>query len=164
MVIRKNASQVVAELLDSFLNMLLKALTGYLLGNQTCHSSIFAFWHQQWLPELSLPPPSLTHTHTGNQCAWKEEGINRMRAGEILHPSRATSCRSDVCYSQWDVQHFLLPRRQERIKIVYPKARLPALKSQLCLFLALGTWKKKFLTSLCLSLLLHIWEMVLVIF
>ena len=39
----------------------------------------------------------------------------------------------------WDVQHFLLPRRQERIKIVYPKARLPALKSQLCLFLALGT-------------------------
>ena len=157
MVIRKNASQVVAELLDSFLNMLLKALTGYLLGNQTCHSSIFAFWHQQWLPELSLPPPSLTHTHTGNQCAWKEEGINRMRAGEILHPSRASSCRSDV-------RHFLLPRRQERIKIVCPKARLPALKSQLCLFLALGTWKKKFLTSLCLSLLLHIWEMVLVTF
>lgn len=164
MVIRKNASQVVAELLASFLNMLLKALTGYLLGNQTCHSSIFAFWHQQWLRELSLPPPSLTHTHTGNQRAWKEEGINRMRAGEILHPSRASSCRSDACYSQRDVWHFLLPRMQERIKIVYPKARLPALKSQLCLFLALGTWKKKFLTSLCLILLLRIWEMVLVTF
>lgn len=139
MVIRKNASQVLAELLDSFLNMLLKALTGYLLGNQTCHSSIFAFWHQQWLPELSLPPPSPTPPHTGNQCAWKEEGINRMKAGETLHPSRASSCRSDICYSQWDVRHFLLPRRQERIKIVYPKARLPALKSKLCLFLALGT-------------------------
>ena len=139
MVIRKNASQVLAELLDSFLNMLLKALTGYLLGNQTCHSSIFAFWHQQWLPELSLPSPSPTTTHTGNQCAWKEEGINRMKAGEILHPSGASSCTSAICYSDWDVRHFLLPRRQERIKIVYPKARLPALKSKLCLFLALGT-------------------------
>lgn len=163
MVIRKNASQVVAELLDSFLNMLLKALTGYLLGNQTCHSSIFAFWHQQGLPESSLPPPS--PLPTGNQCAWKEERVNRMRVGEILHPSRASTCRSDICYSQWDVWHFLLPRRQERIKIVYPKTRLlPALKSQLSLFLALGTWKKKFLTSLCLSLLLPIWEMVLVTF
>lgn len=163
MVIRKNASQVVAELLDSFLNMLLKALTGYLLGNQTCHSSIFAFWHQQGLPESSLPPSS--PLPTGNQCAWKEERVNRMRVGEILHPSRASTCRSDICYSQWDVWHFLLPRRQERIKIVYPKTRLlPALKSQLSLFLALGTWKKKFLTSLCLSLLLPIWEMVLVTF
>lgn len=163
MVIRKNASQVVAELLDSFLNMLLKALTGYLLGNQTCHSSIFAFWHQQGLPELSLLPSS--PLPTGNQCAWKEERVNRMRVGEILHPSRASTCRSDICYSQWDVWHFLLPRRQERIKIVYPKTRLlPALKSQLSLFLALGTWKKKFLTSLCLSLLLPIWEMVLVTF
>ena len=163
MVIRKNASQVVAELLDSFLNMLLKALTGYLLGNQTCHSSIFAFWHQQGLPESSLPPSS--PLPTGNQCAWKEERVNRMRVGEILHPSRASTCRSDICYSQWDVWHFLLPRRQERIKIVYPKTRLlPALKSQLSLFLALGTWKKKFLTSLCLSSLLPIWEMVLVTF